>query len=70
MTVIRTHTVRYAETLSSLAQKYYGDAGWWESIYQANRHYIANPNALDPGQVLVIPHLYLDEARRWLGLSR
>jgi len=66
MSMIRTHRVRFAETLSSLAVKYYGDATLWEHIYQANRHYIANPNALDPGQSLVIPRLVLPEIRHWL----
>lgn len=62
----RLHRVRHAETLSSLAVTYYGDAGQWEEIYQANRHYIANPNMLDPGQILVIPHLWAPEVRHWL----
>lgn len=66
---MRTHRVRYAETLSSLASKYYGDPGLWEHIYQANRHYVADPNRLDPGQCLVIPHLFAHEARRWLDPS-
>lgn len=52
----RTHRVRNAETLSTIAEAYYRDPAKWILIYQANRHYIANPNQLDPGQVLVIPH--------------
>jgi nucleoid-associated protein YgaU len=63
---LRTHRVRYAETLSSLAARYYGNASRWEHIYQANRHYIADPNRLDPGQNIVIPHLVVDEFRHWL----
>lgn len=62
----RYHKVRYAETLSSLAARYYGDPDLWEDIYQANRHYIADPNRLDPGQSIVIPRMVGAELRNWL----
>jgi len=65
----RLHRVRHAETLSSIALAFYGDPNRWEHIYQANRHYIADPNRLDPGQSLVIPHLFADEFRHWLDPS-
>lgn len=66
---MRTHRVRYGETLSTIAARYYGDAELWERIYQANRHYIANPSQLDPGQSLVVPHLPLPELRHFLDPS-
>lgn len=64
---MRTHRVRYGETLSTIAGAYYGRPELWERIYQANRHYIANPSQLDPGQSLVIPHLFVPELRHLLG---
>lgn len=55
--ITRTHTVRYGDTLSSLAKLYYGDANLYAYIYQHNRHYIPQMNQLSPGQVLTIPYL-------------
>ena len=33
----------------------YGDASLWPKIWQANKDQIANPDVIEPGQVLVIP---------------
>ncbi len=55
--MMRTHRVARGETLATIAQAYYGDASKWAVIYSHNERYIANPNQLDPGQELVIPHL-------------
>ncbi len=46
----RTHTVRYGDTLASIARSY-GVSGW--SIVVRNN--LANPNLIYPGQVLIIP---------------
>lgn len=51
----RLHLVRRGESLSQLAQKYYGDAKKWSRIYDANRDNLASPNRLVPGALLVIP---------------
>jgi LysM repeat protein len=48
-----THTVTAGETLSSIAQRVYGDAGRWRQIATANA--IANPRKVRAGQILVIP---------------
>lgn len=55
--MMRTHKVQKGETLATIAQTYYHDAAKWAVIYQHNERYIANPNQLDPGQKLIIPHL-------------
>ena len=49
------HTVVTGDTLSAIAERYYGDARFWNVIYQANRHIIANPNALQANWKLRIP---------------
>lgn len=48
-----TYTVKKGDTLSGIASKFYGDASQWQKIATANG--IKNPNALQIGQVLVIP---------------
>ena len=49
------HTVVAGDTLSSIARQYYGAAGRWGEIYEANRGRIGNPDVLIPGQRIVIP---------------
>ena len=51
----RTHRVVSGDTLSSIAQKYYGDASRWREIHGANAGIIANPDVIRVGQVLTIP---------------
>jgi hypothetical protein len=52
----KTHTVAPGDSLSKLAQKYYGDMMQWPKIYAANQAVIGpNPNLIKPGQKLVIP---------------
>jgi Lysozyme like domain/LysM domain len=50
----RTWTVRPGNTLSGIAGVVYGDPARWTWIFDANR-WLANPNVIEPGQVLVIP---------------
>ena len=55
-TSARTYTVQPGDTLSVIAQKFYGDANSWQIIYDANRSVIGdNYNEIFPGQNLVIP---------------
>jgi nucleoid-associated protein YgaU len=50
------YTVQSGDTLSSIAQRAYGDANQWPKIYDANRQVIGNdPNLIRPGEVLYIP---------------
>jgi nucleoid-associated protein YgaU len=52
----RTHVVQSGDYLSKIAKQYYGDAGAWRKIYDANRATIGpNPDKLFPGQKLTIP---------------
>lgn len=52
----QSHTVSRGESLSLIAKKYYGNAGAWKRIYEANRSTIgSNPNFIRPGMKLTIP---------------
>jgi nucleoid-associated protein YgaU len=47
--------VQSGDTLSKIAQKYYGDASLYPKIFQANRDVLSDPNKISPGQKLRIP---------------
>ena len=49
------HVVRSGETLSSIADKYYGDRSKWDDIYEANQGHLKSPDAIQVGMHLVIP---------------
>ena len=49
------HIVLKKQTLSAISQKYYGSAGNWKKILDANRDKIKDPNKLIPGTKLIIP---------------
>ena len=51
----KTHTVAAGDTLTSIAQKYYGDASKWSKVFDANRDTLPTANALQLGQKLKIP---------------
>lgn len=51
----RTHTVARGDTLSSIAQKYYGSGSAWRFLYEANRKVVPNPDTLSVGTELEIP---------------
>jgi LysM repeat protein len=51
----RTYTVRAGDTLSSIAQRFYGNPADWREIYQANSAEVHNPNLIFQGEVLKIP---------------
>jgi LysM repeat protein len=52
----RHYTVRPGDTLSSIAQRFYGSPADWRGLYQANRSVIHNPDAIYPGEVLNVPY--------------
>jgi LysM repeat protein len=52
----RRYTVQPGDTLSSIAQRFYGNSADWPSLYQANRSVIQNPNLIQPGEVLDVPY--------------
>ncbi|GAA4487920.1 LysM peptidoglycan-binding domain-containing protein [Rhodococcus olei] len=49
----RTHTVASGESLWVIAEQYYGDGTQYQRIADANG--VANPDLINPGQVLTIP---------------
>ena len=51
----QTHVVQAGDTLSRIAEKYYGDASLYTRIFQANRDVLSDPNKIRPGQKLRIP---------------
>jgi hypothetical protein len=53
--VMATVQVRSGDSLSTLARRYYHHAGWWPRIWWANRHQVANPNEIRPGEAFTIP---------------
>jgi nucleoid-associated protein YgaU len=51
----RTYTVQAGDSLSKIAQQFYGKAGEYNKIFEANRDKLSDPNKIQPGQVLNIP---------------
>jgi nucleoid-associated protein YgaU len=50
------YTVKPGDSLSAIAQRFYGTMNW-QKIYAANRGVVgSNPNLIRPGEVLTIPH--------------
>ena len=50
------HVVSNGETLSKISILYYGSAGKWQKILDANRQTIKDANKLIPGTKLIIPN--------------
>ncbi|HET8835629.1 MAG TPA: LysM peptidoglycan-binding domain-containing protein [Gemmatimonadales bacterium] len=51
----RTYTVVKGDSLSKIAKQFYGNAGQWKKIYEANKDTIKNPDLIYPGQTFKIP---------------
>ena len=51
----RTYTVVKGDSLSKIAKQFYGSAGQWKKIYEANKDSIKNPDLIYPGQTFRIP---------------
>lgn len=49
------HEVVAGDTLSKIAEKYYGDASLYPQIFEANRDQLDDPNKIKVGQKLRIP---------------
>jgi LysM repeat protein len=52
----RTYTVRSGDSLSQIADRFYGNYSDWGWIYDANRSKISNPNEIYAGESLTIPY--------------
>jgi LysM repeat protein len=51
----RTYKVQPGDTLSKIAQEFYGNANEYNRIFAANRDKLENPDTIRAGQELVIP---------------
>jgi LysM repeat protein len=51
----RHYTVRPGDSLSSIAQRFYGSPARWKWLFQANRSVIKNPDVIFVGEVLNVP---------------
>jgi LysM repeat protein len=51
----RSYTVQPGDTLAGIAERYFGAASAWHSLYRANSTLISDPNLILPGQVLSVP---------------
>ncbi len=50
-----TYTVKKDDNLKKIAKEVYGNASEWETIYNANKGIIKNPNLIYAGQQLILP---------------
>ena len=55
MDATQWHEVKKGDTLSKIAEKYYGDPGLYTTIFEANRDRLKDPNLIKIGQKLRIP---------------
>lgn len=60
----QTYTVERGDTLSQIAKQFYGKASEWNTIFQANRDQLDDPDLIQPGQVLKIPVANDDSSAR------
>lgn len=51
----RRYTVKSGDSLSKISSEFYGNAGDYMKIFEANRDKLSDPNKIQPGQELVIP---------------
>lgn len=49
------YTVKPGDTLSKIAQQFYGNASRYQVIFEANQPMLKDPNRIYPGQMLRIP---------------
>ena len=49
------YVIQRNDTLSGIAEKFYGDKNLWRAVYEANRDEIKNPEVLVVGKEIVIP---------------
>jgi LysM repeat protein len=51
----RTYTVRPGDTLSSIAESFYGNPADWTWLYHVNSSVVHDPNIITAGEVLKVP---------------
>lgn len=52
---VEYYEIKSGDTLSAIAQKYYGKASAYPRIFEANREVIKDPDLIFPGQKIRIP---------------
>jgi nucleoid-associated protein YgaU len=52
---VQIHVVAPGDTLSKIAERYYGDGSLYPKIFEANRNLIKNPDLIQVGWKLRIP---------------
>ena len=52
---MKSYTVQKGDTLSKIAKNFYGEANEYRKIFEANKDQLADPDKIQPGQVLRIP---------------
>jgi nucleoid-associated protein YgaU len=51
----REYVIKSGDSLSKIAKEFYGNAGDWKKILEANKDTIKNPDLIHPGQKIIIP---------------
>ena len=51
----QTYTVSTGDNLTSIAERFLGDANEWRQIFEANRDQLSSPDALQVGMTIRIP---------------
>lgn len=51
----QVYVVKQGDTLSKIAEEYYGDPSLYPKIFEANRDVLKDPNKIKVGQKLKIP---------------
>jgi LysM repeat protein len=51
----QTYTVKSGDTLSKIAQQFYGKSSEYNKVFEANRDKLKDPDKIQVGQELVIP---------------
>jgi nucleoid-associated protein YgaU len=51
----RDYTIKSGDSLSKIAKQFYGNAGEWKKIFEANKDKIKDPDMIFPGQKIIIP---------------
>jgi len=49
------YLIQKGDTLSHIAQRYYGKASRWRELFEANREVIQDPDKIFPGQKIRVP---------------
>jgi LysM repeat protein len=55
--LLEVYEVVSGDTLGAIAKRYYGDAGKYPTIFEANRDILDDPNLIKVGQKLKIPRI-------------